>query len=165
FTVFDISPYIVALNNGAPLLQTPPPDPTRGMFTLGTSATLSTAGLLIDQRPSAAMNDLPLAINGGSISINSYSADLQSGGRIEVSGGVDVSGTGAITYGLAGSISIRAGQDPLIASVLGGQLNLDATLSGFSGKTGGSFSILAPLIQVGGMTSNASTLLLGPEFF
>src|SRR5262249_59040027 len=104
-------------------------------------------------------------INGGSISINSYSADLQSGGRIEVSGGVDVSGTGAITYGLAGSISIRAGQDPLIASVLGGQLNLDATLSGFSGKTGGSFSILPPLILVVRTASHAHTPILAPVFF
>ena len=166
FNVFDISPYIVALNNGVPLQQTPRPDSTRGMFTLGTSAILSTAGLIIDQRPIVGTaSNLPLAIDAGSISINSYSADLQSGSLIDASGGVNVSGTGAITYGLGGSISIRAGQDPNIASLLGGHLSLDATLSGFSGKKGASLSILAPLIQIGGTTSNPSTLFFAPEFF
>src|SRR5262249_43375612 len=144
------------------------PDLTRGKFNLGDSALLSTAGLIVDERPiSGANNTSPLVINGGSISINAYTADLEEGSTIDASGGVDVGGTGAITYGLGGSVSIRAGQDPnpITASLLGGRLALDATLSAFSGKKGGSLSILAPFIQVGGTTSNASTLLLAPDFF
>lgn len=168
FTVFDISPFYLGRNGGVDFTQTPPPDLTRGRFILGNSAMLSTAGLIVDERPnSGAMNASPLVINGGSISINSYTADLEKGSTIDASGGVDVSGTGAITYGLGGAIRIRAGQDPTpkFAAVLGGQLNLDATLSAFSGEKGGSLSILAPFIQIGGTTSHASTLLLTPDFF
>src|SRR5262249_284738 len=166
FNVFDISPYIVALNGGVPLLVPPPPDPSRGLFTLGGGATLGAAGLIIDQRPvPGAMSDSPLVIDGGAVSINAYSANLHAGSKIDVSGGVDVSATGAIAYGSAGTINIRSGQDPLIPAVLGGQLNLGAKLSGFSGGKGGSLSILAPFIQVGGTTSDANTLLFTPEFF
>ncbi|HEX4638344.1 MAG TPA: filamentous hemagglutinin N-terminal domain-containing protein, partial [Chthoniobacterales bacterium] len=165
FTVFDISPYILGLRNGVPLQGTPAPDLTRGMFVLGDSAVLSTAGLIVDERPFAGGTHLPLVINGGSISINSYSANLEQGSIIDASGGVSVSGTGGITYGLGGAISIRAGKDPTIASVLGGHLNFGASLSAFSGKKGGSLSILAPFIQVGGTSSNSETLLLTPEFF
>jgi filamentous hemagglutinin len=165
FTVFDISPFILGRNNGVPLTQTPPPDLTRGVFTLGSSALLSAAGLIVDQRPISGGTTSPLVIYGGSISINSYSADLEQGSKIDASGAVNVNGTGALSYGLGGAISIRAGQDPIIASLLGGKLNLDATLSAFSGKKGGSLSILAPFIQVGGTSSNADTLLLTPDFF
>src|SRR5262249_33552895 len=165
FTVFDISPYILAFNGGVPLTQTPPPDLSRGQFILSSSAVLSTAGLILDERPGAAAINLPLAINGGSISITAYSADLEQGSRIDASGGVDVSATDVLSYGSGGAISIRAGQDPNILSVLGGQLNLDATLSAFSGAKGGSLSVLSPFIQVGGTTLDVRTLLLAPEFF
>src|SRR5215467_13664052 len=68
FSVFDISPYIVALNGGVPLLLPPPPDSSRGLFTLGGGATLGAAGLIIDQRPvPGAMSDSPLVINGGAV--------------------------------------------------------------------------------------------------
>jgi len=135
----SIRQFILGLRHGVPLTQTPLPDLTRGKFTLGDSALLSTAGLIVDERPiSGAMNTLPLVINGGSISINAYTADLKKGSTIDASGGVDVGGTGAISYGVGGAINIRAGQDPnpLTASLLGGQLTLDATLSAFSGKKG-----------------------------
>ena len=80
-------------------------------------------------------------------------------------GGLTVSGSGQITYGAGGSISLAAGQDINLPAVFGGafsgRLNLGATLSGLSGAKGGSLSILAPFIQVGGQSSHdrhASTI-------
>jgi len=130
----------------------------RGQFTLGGDASLSTAGLVVDNESiSADANILPGAINGGSITIKGYNADLESGTSIDASGGVEVSPTEKITYGKGGKIDIEAGQDPYINSannygILGGHLTLGSTLSAYSGTTGGSLTILAPLIQVGGDT-------------
>ncbi len=166
FEVFDVSQSALNTLAIAPLKVTPLADFTRGRFTLGAGATLSTAGLIVDDRPGAPDQlDLPLATSGGSISIAGYSAELARGSTIDVSGGVAMGAPNRRTYGAAGSISIAAGQDLQIKSVLGGELELGATLRGFSGSRGGSLSILAPLVQIGGSTANADTLLLSPDFF
>ena len=60
---------------------------------------------------------------------------------------------------------IGAGQDPNITSLIGGHLILDSSLQAYSGSRGGSLSILAPSIQIGGATANPDTLLLSPDFF
>jgi hypothetical protein len=161
FNVYDISPFV------APTLQeTPQPNPTRGNFTLGPSALLSTAGLIVDNGPnSSASFSLPLVTNGGRITIDTYNANLAAGSLIDVSGGVAIGSNGKATYGNGGSIQIAAGQDPEISSVLGGKLVLNASLKGYAGGTGGILSILAPQIQVGGGAANANTLLLLPNFF
>ena len=162
FTVYDFSPVAAA----AGLLATPAVDLTRGNFTLGSTALLSTAGLVVDDRATAEdSNTLPMVDNGGSITIASYSADLQAGSTIDVSGGALVSFSGKKTYGTGGSISITAGLDPGINSILGGKLTLGSTLEGYAGGPGGSLTIEAPLIQVGGTSSNPDTLLLTPDFF
>ena len=168
--VYNIPPSLKAAlsvqsGNGS-FITTPQPTPGRGMFTLGSSATLNAAGLVVDDRLSAPTPMIPpLVINGGNITINTYSADLTTGSIIDVSGGVAISPKGAITYGAAGSITINTGQDLTLKSVLGGTLNLGATLKGNSGDKGGSLAIQAPLIQIGGNTNNANTLLLQPGFF
>ena len=164
FEVTDYSPYATDL-----LQATPAPDPTRGTFTLGASGSLSVAGLIIDDRSTASTpGTLPLVTKGGTIAINAYNADLKGGSTIDVSGGVDVSSASKITYGAGGSLSIQAGQnpDPNLPSLVGGQLVLDSSLEGYSGGTGGSLTILAPLIQVSGVaTDPTNTLLLSPDFF
>jgi len=164
---FNISPFLVedlkSSNTGA---QLPAVNPGKGIFTLAPGALLSTAGLVVDDRPGALdQATLPLTLNGGSITINSYSANLSEGSQIDASGGVYASPTGKITYGKGGSISISAGQDPNLKGITGGELILDATLSAYSGSQPGSLSLLAPQIQIGGVTSNPNTLLLTPEFF
>ncbi|MEO5913110.1 MAG: filamentous hemagglutinin family protein [Luteolibacter sp.] len=137
-----------------------------GVFTLGKSASISTAGLLVDDRiDSAQSGQLPLAIDGGSISINAFSAELSTGGNLDVSGGASLDPLGKVTYGKGGSLAISTGRDLNITGVLGGHLSLGATMSGFSGSTAGSLSIGAPAIQVGGSTSNPGVLLLQPDFF
>jgi filamentous hemagglutinin family protein len=113
-----------------------------GNFTMGSDGTLSTAGLVVDDRPlSAAADTLPLAINGGSVLIKGLAVDLAPGSSVDVSGGVSVNASSTATYGTAGSISIS-----------GLQLVLGSTLTGYSGKVGGagSLTVLAPLVQIGG---------------
>jgi len=165
FTVYDYSPY--AWLSYSPFNPPPTPDSSRGHFVLGSGASLSTAGLIIDDEylsPTAYTQ--PVATGGGSITIASYSADLAVGSTINVSGGAVAGPTDKLTYGNGGTISIAAGQDPESAATLGGTLILDATLKGYSGGTGGSLSILAPAIQIGGsVTANANSLLLDPSFF
>jgi filamentous hemagglutinin len=149
-------------------ISTPPsPLPNRGQFTLGAEASLSTAGLVVDNmEDSSAPNTLPQEIKGGAIQIKAFDADLESGSSVDASGGVLVNGAGKISYGAGGSIDIEAGQDPFSSGalnygVVGGQLILDSNLSAYSGTTGGSLTIVAPQIQVGGSTlENGDTGLI-----
>ena len=166
FRALNISPAFAAVFNLAPGLQAPAPVVGRGLFFLASGASLSTAGLIVDDRLNAASPGAdPLAIDGGAISITAYGAQLQSGSTVDVSGGVAVSARGATSYGSGGSISIRAGKDPDFAGVLGGQLELRSTLAGYSGGKGGTLTVQATAIQVGGTPSFPNTLLLQPEFF
>ena len=166
FTVYDRSPFADRALTGGAVPAAPMPDTTRGSFTLGASAVLSTAGLVVDDRLESAMaNNLPLITKGGSIAIASYGATLVPGGVIDASGGVAISANGKAAYGNGGSIALAVGQDPKFTSLLGGQLSLGATLQAYSGATGGSLSLLAPSVQIGGATTNRDTLLLAPEFF
>src|SRR5262249_14750272 len=77
----------------------------------------------------------------------------------------EISATGAISYGSAGSITIAGGQDPRIPSLVGGLVTLEGQLNGLRGSVGGTLNIVAPLVQIGGTTSNTDTLLLSPAFF
>jgi len=138
----------------------------RGVFTLGTGAVLSTAGLVVDDRatnPSA--GTMPLVLGGGTVKIDSYSTTLSAGGLIDVSGGAVMSGRGKVTYGNGGSISISAGRDPNEAALLGGHLQLGATLQGYSGAKAGSLTLSAPAIQIGGVPGHPDVITLDPEFF
>jgi hypothetical protein len=168
FTAYTISPAFAAefpLANPAGALA-PLPNAERGFFTLAAGASLSTAGLIVDDRlgsPSRLAEQL--VIDGGSVAITAFSGNLAVGSGIDVSGGVSVDSRGAVGYGNAGGITIRTGKDPGLATVLGGQLTLGSTLAGFSGKTGGALTVQTSLIQVGGSPRLAGTLLLQPDFF
>ncbi|MCX6865879.1 MAG: hypothetical protein NTV46_06595, partial [Verrucomicrobia bacterium] len=144
------------------------PDPVagRGVFTLGASGVVSTSGLLVDDRLSADMaGPLPLFLNGGSININAYSAELAAGGKLDVSGGVHVNPRGTVSYGNGGSILISAGRDLDQTMLLGGHLSLGATLAGYSGAKAASLTLQAPAFQIGGSTPNAGVNVLAGEFF
>ncbi|HEX4201391.1 MAG TPA: hypothetical protein VHY59_07725, partial [Chthoniobacterales bacterium] len=159
FVAYDFSPF-------GNFVETPPPDPTRGHFVLGPAASLNTDGLLIDDRLGMATADtLPLFITGGSVSIRGFDTDISAGSLIDVSGGAAISATGGISYGRAGSITIAGGQDARIPSLVGGHLTIEGQLKSLSGSVGGTLNIVAPLVQIGGTTSNADTLLLSPGFF
>ncbi|MCE9520204.1 MAG: filamentous hemagglutinin N-terminal domain-containing protein, partial [Verrucomicrobia bacterium] len=166
FTTYNISPTVVDALSRAATPLTPPPNTDRGNFTLGPLASLSTAGLLVDDRLSApAPMSLPLVTTGGTVAINSYNTTLNEGSIIDVSGGVVMSTEGKRTYGNGGSITIKSGQDASIPSVIGGKLLLGATLKVFSGATGGSLAIQATRFQIGGALTGDNGLLLSPDFF
>jgi filamentous hemagglutinin len=166
-TTFDFSPFSLLLFSQS--FSTPAFDPSRGNFTLGPSAVLNAAGLIVDNRASSpTANTVPLVTSGGAVAIQSINTTLDAGSVIDVAGGAVISAAGKAGYGGGGSISISAGQEksnPLLAGLIGGQLTLGAELEGFSGAKGASLSILAPSIQVGGTTTNPTTLLLSPDFF
>ncbi|MEO6052642.1 MAG: hypothetical protein ABIP97_01385, partial [Chthoniobacterales bacterium] len=149
----------------------PPVDPSRGLFTLGSKAVLNVAGLMVDDRlTSSRPFSQAIMTQGGEVSIKSYSADLAKGSVIDASGGVDMKSTGKPAYGNGGSIAIQAGQDLDInggftSPLIGGTLNLASTLKGFSGGAGGSLTLRAPAIQIGGSSSNSDVLFLSPKFF
>ncbi|WP_395749991.1 filamentous haemagglutinin family protein [Prosthecobacter sp.] len=157
-TAYDIDP------SASGFASEPAADLTRGDVRIGATAVLNTSGLIVDERASAGLN-LPLVTAGGSISIKAMTVTLAAGGVLDVSGGVRVASNSAITYGNAGGIAITSGQDVRLTGVLGGGLSLGSIMRGFSGAGGGSLSLQAPAIQVGGTTSDSSTLLLAPEFF
>lgn len=167
FKAYNITPEQAALAAAAPVPVVPAPNPGMGIFRLASGAVLSTAGLVEDDRPTSARDvPRPFVPNGGSISINAYTASLAPGSLIDVSGGFNM-GINAKTrrYGDGGSISILAGQDPGLPAVLGGRLSLGSTLGGFAGGLGGSLAIQAPLIQVGGKALSTNSLVLSPDFF
>jgi len=169
FKAYDISPYVAAVDGAAnPPPDVLPPAAGHGLFTLGADASLSTAGVIIDDRLGAPDPDLyPEVTAGGSVSIAAYNADLDGGSSIDVSGGVEMASSGSPAYGKGGKISIAAGQDPGVSSVTGGKLALDSELSGFAGVgvSAGSLSITAPLVRIGAPVASADSFVLSPDFF
>lgn len=171
---YNVSPYLQTLTSEDPVAG-------RGTFTLGAGSSIDVAGLLIDDRLNApAPFTQPLGVSvkvdadhvqtrstlaGGSVSIETFNADLAAGSMIDASGGVLMNQLGKLTYGNGGSISIKAGKDLNHPSVLGGTFNLGSTLRAYSGAQGGSLTLQAQLIQIGGAATYPNTLLLQPEFF
>lgn len=165
FNVYNLSPNAIGKIRAASDPVTPPPNQDRGRFLLTSDAVLSTAGLVIDDRPNTSLSQLtPYTNEGGKITIEAYDVILKEGALIDVSGGASVTPRGKLSYGNAGAITLKSGQDLTLPSVIGGQIKLGAELRGFAGGKGGSLSIQAPLIQIGG-NADAETLLLTPEFF
>ncbi|MGH8048428.1 MAG: hypothetical protein ACREKL_14390, partial [Chthoniobacterales bacterium] len=168
FTVYDYSPYRLAFasTDDTVVIHTPHVNSNHGNFVLGRGAVLSTAGLIVDDRFTADHPfETPLQLDGGSVAINAFNARLVRGSVIDVSGGAAMSATNKLSFGDAGSISIAAGQDPGIPSLLGGRLTLGSTLKGYAGATGGSLSIQAPLIRIGRADSTLHALAISPDFF
>lgn len=168
FTTYNISPSAAAeysIFNPSGTALVPAANAGRGIFTLAKGASLSTSGLLVDDSLLAA-EDLTKArtIDGGSISISSYQAMLEKGSELDVSGGAYIATNKQVTYGKAGSISILTGKDPAFAGVIGGGLVLDSRLGGYSGISGGTLTIQAGMIRIGG-TSQADSLNLDETFF
>lgn len=178
-TAYNISPSIMVQLRQTPPVSDPAANVGRGLVTIGSAALLSTAGLGVDYSDSSASQSFqPIVIGGGSISTHAYNVDIAQGSVFDVSGGVYLSPTGQFTYGDAGSITIAAAQNPAysylsgtltsdvqLKGITGGYLNLGAELRGYSGAAGGTLSLQAQSIQLGGTSGNAQTLVLAPAFF
>jgi len=176
---YNYSPYLAEFLN--PVAPLPAASTGRGMIRLAPGSAISAAGQIHDDRPIGPIGPTqPIAINGGTVSLEAFSIQLSKGSAINVSGGIAYPASGKYKYGNAGAISILAGQDPNLKGILGGRLELGAALSGFSGKdfdidavlagisdgrSGGSLTIKAPLVQVGGSSSRDDVFLVQPSFF
>lgn len=179
-TAYDISPYATELISALGASGViPPVDLSRGKVVIGGSAIVTTEGLTINNMNGSALSqtvpDGALFVaddgstgsiqtfNGGSVVIEGYSIDLAAGSLLDVSGGLLAEN--GIAYGTAGTLTLHAGQDPLLGSIVGGHLTIGGTLRGYSGVPGGELSLRAPTIQIGGSTTFPNTLLLQAEFF
>ena len=163
FTTYNQSPHAVSILVPGVI---PAPNAGRGIFTLGPDAVLSAAGLVTDDRDISRNAGIQMfQPHGGSVAIKAYSADLQEGSLIDVSGGVSISANGKRLYGDGGSLSILTGLDPAMDKVEGGTLSLKASLQGYSRATGGALTVRSTLVQIGGGGASAHTLHLEPEFF
>ena len=161
---YNISPAQVAGLRIDPGLGLPAANIGRGDVHIGAKARLDTSGFIIDDRTANGAIE-PLILNGGNIAINAMTVVLSQGGLLDVSGGVRVTNQSLISYGDAGAINLKSGQDANLLGVLGGGLTLGSELRGYSGVQGGSLSLQAPAVQIGGITANSKTLLVSPDFF
>ncbi|MEI6034039.1 MAG: filamentous hemagglutinin family protein [Verrucomicrobiae bacterium] len=176
---YNYSPYLAKFLN--PVAPLPAASAGRGTIRLAAGSAISAAGQIHDDRPTGLLGSTqPIAIHGGQILLEAFSVELAKGSTVDVSGGIVYPMAGKSKYGKAGAISILAGQDPNLKGILGGHLDLKAALSGFSGKdyaiddmlagissgrSGGSLTIKAPLVQVGGSSTRDDAFLVQPSFF
>ncbi len=161
---YTFSPYRAKFLTAADVL--PAPNFTRGIVRLSPGATISAAGQIHDDRPTGGIgNTAPIARAGGSVTLEGFTVELEEGSMVDVSGGIAYGANGKHKYGDAGSISLLAGQDPNLTGILGGRLVLEGRLAGYSGAHGGSLTIKAPLVQVGGASARENTFVVQPGFF
>jgi len=166
-TAWNISPSVAAALNAAGINVLPPVNPDRGHVLLGAGAVVDAGGLTVDNRPgSPSLSTSPKVLDGGTVSIKAWSADLLPRSLIDVSGGVEFGPAGGRTYGKAGKIEILAGRDQNLPSLIGGHLSLQGILRGYSGtSTGGTLSLQAQMIQIGGSLLSPAALRLDTDFF
>jgi filamentous hemagglutinin family protein len=136
-------------------------------ITIGSGAVLDVSGLWVNDRvnPDAAT---PQAIHGGTIELlapgyAAYSGEtpnidvgivtVEEGSFLNARGGGHLSFKGDLTAGNGGSIALR-----------GKELHIDGAYTGDALGAGGTLSLTARNIQVGG-TASAGTLLIDPDLF
>jgi filamentous hemagglutinin len=165
-TAYTFSPYQADILKANPDSAAPDFDPSNGSIDVSRTGRISAAGLLVDDLyniPSTGFR--PYVIDGGAINLTGFNVRAKTGSILDVSGGAAVSSEGDFRYGNGGSLTLAAGNDPKLPSLLGGELALGGTLAGYSGKRGGTLDLTAPLVQIGGSRLRASSLLLDPAFF
>lgn len=165
-TAYAFSPYQADILKADPASATPAFELSNGSIDISRAGRISVAGLLVDDLYNIPATGLrPYRIDGGSIYLTGFNVRAKTGSILDVSGGLAVSNEGDFRYGNGGSLTLAAGNDPRLHSLLGGELSLGGTLAGYSGKSGGTLNLTAPLIQVGGGKLHGSSLLLAPAFF
>lgn len=154
------------IQNSPPAGSPPVVAAGRGVFTLGATGRVVASGLVVDDRGSSGGATVaPVARSGGAVTILGYSANLASGGVVDVSGGALINGRGAVSYGNGGSLSITAGREPGFSATLGGALTLDSDLLGYSGAKAGSLTITGPALRIGGSITDPRITMVDPERF
>ena len=168
FSAYTFSPYQAAFLDQSKNDTLPSATLSRGIISLSSTSQIDASGTVIDDRSSSPLAFLrPIAKTGGSIQLKAHSIALAQGSILDVSGGMVAKQTGKFSWGNGGSISIQAGQDPALSGIIGGKLEMAATLRGYSGAQGGSLSLKAGqiLIKQSGALSTGEVLELDPTFF
>ncbi len=166
------SPYLTG--SGASTYGIPAYNPLRGNLTVGPQGTVSTDGLIVDNRSSAGQTE-PLITAGGSAALSGSNVTLAAGAVVSANGGASIGATGRVTYGGGGAVALEAGGEAASGiTILGGSLSFDvagqinsapafAPLQAYSGSSGGKLTLESSLIQVGtspGVTPPAGALVL-----
>jgi len=129
----------------------------RGSVRFGVGVALDVAGSFTNDSLLSPQTTAPIVRDGGRIDISGRRVDLSSVTRMTVDAGASVSRAGTVTGGRAGSLSLRGSET---ASGLGivndrGSLvlgaNFEQRISGFGFVAGGSLSLTAPRLQIGGV--------------
>ncbi len=169
FTAYNFSPLLyneLSLTGALDLPPTPGVQPGRGDIRIAPGATVDVAGMMVDERPTAAEPAFAgRLLQGGSVRLEGYNVRLGRNSLIDASGGAYAAATGGYDYGDGGSISLLSGKDPDLDTSVGGVLDLSGQVQAYSAARGGSLRLQANFIQVGGTPAPAGGIVLSPDFF
>ncbi len=144
----------------------PTPLPGLGAVVVGAGARIDVSGQLVDHRRIGTATPFEYAsLDAGDIRLQGYSVSLPRGSSLAASGGLKADAFGDFYAGIPGSISILAGRDPVLSTSIGGDLILLADLAAYGAKEGGSLTVQANRVQIGGNAVPEGGLLLAPSFF
>jgi filamentous hemagglutinin family protein len=167
-TAYNFTPLAYALASASGTysgVAAPSPIAGQGIIQLAQGTTLDVAGQMLDERVTADIAyPEKVLLEGGSVSLTGYSVLLGKKSLIDASGGVRARTNGKFQYGNGGSISLLAGKDPALSTATGGVLEMNGFLQAYSVAEGGSLTIQANAIQIGGSAPNG-VLGISPDFF
>ena len=144
----------------------PTPLPGRGVIAVDAGARIDVSGQLVDHRRIGTATPFEYAsLDAGNIKLQGYSVILPRSSALAASGGLKADVFGDFYAGLPGNISILAGRDPVLSTSIGGDLLLQADLAAYGAKEGGTLTVQANRVQIGGNAVPEGGLLLAPSFF
>lgn len=130
---------------------------------------ISTAGRWLNDTPLAgvAVRDQPAFIDGGAITLASISSlTLEAGSVLDVSGGARLDRDGRLRAGDGGAIALRANSGQPSSQQIAAPLVLAGERRGYAPGRGGSLSVAAARVTIGGVpVGGAGELHLGEAFF
>jgi len=144
----------------------PAPLSGRGIVAFGAGVRVDASGQLVDHRPLGSATPFEYAaLDGGAIRLQGFSVLLPRGTSLDASGGFKADAQGEMYAGHPGDISILAGQDSVLTTSIGGDFVFQADLAAYGVAEGGSLTMQANMVQIGGGEAPAGGLRLTPDFF
>lgn len=168
--VIDGTAATVSLQTRGNLLGASAPDVD---ITLGQGAQILARGNWVNDalNPTETNPKAATLIDGGSVSLKAEgSVVMGAGSLVDVSGGAWLSGQKKFSYGKGGSITLAANDGVDTKTNLTGTLNLGGTLRAAGFSKGGSLSLRASTVNIGGSPTTSTperpgNLWLSPDFF
>jgi filamentous hemagglutinin len=136
-----------------------------GDIRLATGGVLSVAGLWVNDRPGLVDLRVPEAIDGGRVTLSAAGGIfLDAGSAIDVSAGARLPANAAPVTGRPGAIDLSTNRGIPVGRPAASPLLLGGTLSGFGFDAGGSLSLAAGSIVLGGAATTPGSLALDSQF-